>query len=149
TLRVPWAKQACTTRAVSSGTGGMGRVLSDTKPPLASGGGCCGAYSVPDSAFTPFFFFPSPPVSNPRKSPISAPRVASAQRVTIRLFVLIDLWSQANYLPREVRSWPWERFVCWLELFGQVDRVEAPTVDDAFYFISAAGSSATLHFSES
>jgi len=66
----------------------------------------------------------------------------------MRPFVLIDLWSQANYLPREVRSWPWERFVCWLELFGQVDRVEAPAVDDAFYFISAAGPSATFHFSE-
>jgi putative transposase len=56
----------------------------------------------------------------------------------MRPLVLIDLWSQANYLPREARSWPWERFVSWLELFGQVDRVEAPTEDDAFYFIECA-----------
>jgi hypothetical protein len=66
----------------------------------------------------------------------------------MRPFVLIDLWSQASYLPREVRSWPWERFVSWLELFGQVDRVETPTEDDAFVFISAAGPSATFLFSK-
>ena len=63
----------------------------------------------------------------------------------MRPFVLIDLWSQASHLPREVRSWPWERFVSWLELFGQVNRAEEPTEDDAFYFISAAGPSVTFH----
>jgi len=39
---------------------------------------------------------------------------------SMRVFILIDLASQADSLPREVREWGNERLVSWFRLFGEV-----------------------------
>jgi hypothetical protein len=38
----------------------------------------------------------------------------------MRYFVLLDLLTQADYLPPEMQTWPQERFLSWLRLFGEV-----------------------------
>ena len=38
----------------------------------------------------------------------------------MRYFVLLDLLTQADYLPPEMQDWPQERFLSWLALFGEV-----------------------------
>lgn len=44
---------------------------------------------------------------------------AHQEGATLHVFHLIDLWSQAHYIPREVRR-PHERFLAWLRLYGDV-----------------------------
>jgi hypothetical protein len=38
----------------------------------------------------------------------------------MRNFVLIDLRTQAEFLPPEMQQWSQERFLSWLRLFGEV-----------------------------
>lgn len=38
----------------------------------------------------------------------------------MRYFVLIDLRTQAEFLPPEMQQWSQERFLSWLRLFGEV-----------------------------
>ncbi len=38
----------------------------------------------------------------------------------MRYFVLVDLITQAECLPREMQSWSQERMLSWLGLFGEV-----------------------------
>lgn len=38
----------------------------------------------------------------------------------MRYFVLLDLRTQAKYLPPEMQLWSQERFLSWLRLFGEV-----------------------------
>lgn len=38
----------------------------------------------------------------------------------MRYFVLVDLLTQADYLPPEMQGWSQERFLSWLRLFGEV-----------------------------
>lgn len=38
----------------------------------------------------------------------------------MRYFVLLDLRTQAEMLPPEMQTWPQERFLSWLGLFGEV-----------------------------
>ena len=38
----------------------------------------------------------------------------------MRYFVLIDLRTQAEFLPPEIQQWSQERFLSWLRLFGEV-----------------------------
>jgi len=38
----------------------------------------------------------------------------------MHVFVLVDLEAQAEQLPAAVRTWPPERFVSWLQLYGEV-----------------------------
>lgn len=67
----------------------------------------------------------------------------------MRSFVLIDLWSQAAYLPAEIRAWPLERFLRWLELFGEVERIEIPFPGPpSFCFRSAVGLHTTFRYSD-
>jgi hypothetical protein len=40
--------------------------------------------------------------------------------VSVRSFVLVDLVSQADYIPHEVRAWPRERILTWLAQYGEV-----------------------------
>lgn len=42
----------------------------------------------------------------------------------MRPFVLVDLYSQMPYLPREMRSWPRERVLMWMRLFGEVWQIQ-------------------------
>jgi hypothetical protein len=39
-----------------------------------------------------------------------------------RPFILIDLDSQAEFLPVEIRTWTLDRFLAWLRPFGAVDQ---------------------------
>ena len=38
----------------------------------------------------------------------------------MRPFILLDLYSQRDFIPREVRTWPRQRVLGWLRLFGEV-----------------------------
>jgi len=42
----------------------------------------------------------------------------------VRSFTLVDLVSQAEYIPRDVRAWPRERILAWLAQYGEVWRIE-------------------------
>jgi hypothetical protein len=44
----------------------------------------------------------------------------------MRVFVLVDLDTQAERLPPEVRTWPPERFLSWLQLSGELVEFDAP-----------------------
>jgi hypothetical protein len=44
----------------------------------------------------------------------------------MRVFVLVDLDTQAERLPTEVRTWPPERFLSWLQLSGELVEFDAP-----------------------
>lgn len=63
-------------------------------------------------------------------------------------FRLIDLWSQADAIPRHVRR-PRERFLAWLRLYGEVRESPSPTLGAqdglmTYYFVSPYGLNATL-----
>ena len=38
----------------------------------------------------------------------------------MRPFILLDLYSQADFIPQEVRSWPRQRMLAWLCQYGEV-----------------------------
>lgn len=44
----------------------------------------------------------------------------------MRVFVLVDLDTQAEWLPSEVRAWRPERFLSWLQLYGEMVEFDAP-----------------------
>ncbi len=44
----------------------------------------------------------------------------------MRVFVLVDLDTQAERLPLEVRAWPPERFLSWLQFYGELVEFDAP-----------------------
>lgn len=49
----------------------------------------------------------------------------------MRYFVLIDLRTQAEFLPPEMQQWSQERFLSWLRLFGEVLPWPLPRFTDA------------------
>jgi hypothetical protein len=65
-----------------------------------------------------------------------------------RAFVLVDLWSQADYIPRKIRRWPRERILQWLAQYGEVWQVLTPMDDSAFWFRSWWGISATFRLTQ-
>ena len=38
----------------------------------------------------------------------------------MRPFILLDLTSQAEFIPHEVRTWPRQRVLAWLRQYGEV-----------------------------
>jgi hypothetical protein len=38
----------------------------------------------------------------------------------MRPFILLDLYSQADYIPPEMRTWPRQRVLDWMRQFGEV-----------------------------
>jgi hypothetical protein len=66
----------------------------------------------------------------------------------MRPFVLIDLWSQARFIPEEIRGWTEEQFIQWLERFGAVERIELPALYETHcYFRSVCGPCSTFRIS--
>jgi hypothetical protein len=49
----------------------------------------------------------------------------------VREFVLIDLQSQLPYLPPRMRTWPRERLLRWLAVWGEVRKIEQLSYPDA------------------
>jgi hypothetical protein len=44
----------------------------------------------------------------------------------MRRFVLIDLWSQTEYIPVAVRRFTPSQFLAWLSQYGEVDEYSVP-----------------------
>ncbi len=58
-------------------------------------------------------------------------------------FILVDLATQMPYIPDIARTWPRERILAWLRVWGEVHKVEWPQVssDDDYTFCSWVGCS--------
>jgi hypothetical protein len=41
-------------------------------------------------------------------------------RLGMRPFILLDLYSQAEFIPHEVRTWPRQHVLAWLRQYGEV-----------------------------
>jgi hypothetical protein len=62
----------------------------------------------------------------------------------MRPFILLDLHSQADYIPHEVRTWPRDRVVTWLRQFGDVREWTLPTGHIAAQFQAPTGLECTF-----
>lgn len=43
-----------------------------------------------------------------------------------REFILVDLYTQMPYLPRVARTWPRDRLLAWLSVWGEVRAIDYP-----------------------
>jgi hypothetical protein len=62
----------------------------------------------------------------------------------MRPFILLDLNSQADFIPREVRVWPRQRVVAWLRQFGDVREWSTPFGETAAVFRTPTGLTTTF-----
>jgi hypothetical protein len=68
-----------------------------------------------------------------------------------RPFILLDLTSQADYIPHETRRWPQRRMFAWLRQYGEV--LEFPVraednVEMAAMFIAPTGLTTTFFLTD-
>lgn len=49
----------------------------------------------------------------------------------MRPFILLDLYSQADFIPQEVRTWPRQRVLAWLRQYGDVQEFSVPYMHGA------------------
>lgn len=68
-----------------------------------------------------------------------------------RPFILLELTSQADYIPHEVRRWPRRQMFAWLRQYGEV--LEFPVqagdnVEAAAMFIAPTGLTTTFFFTD-
>jgi len=72
------------------------------------------------------------------------------RRMRMRGFVVVDLFTQADYVPQEIRTPP-ERFVAWLRQYGRVETwpvYRDGQVKDVYAFRSASDLEATFWFDD-
>ena len=62
----------------------------------------------------------------------------------MRPFVLLDLYSQADFIPQEVRTWPRQRVLGWLRQYGEVREWPMPFGDVASEFRAPSGLTTTF-----
>jgi hypothetical protein len=62
----------------------------------------------------------------------------------MRPFILLDLNSQADFIPREVRTWPRQRVVSWLRQFGEVVEWTNPAGQTVARFTARTGLTTTF-----
>jgi hypothetical protein len=77
--------------------------------------------------------------------------VIGSKGENMRRFVLIDLWSQIEYIPIAVRRFTSAQFVDWLRQYGEVRAVTVPLPNGQSrhgYFTSPYGPQATFVYDE-
>ena len=62
----------------------------------------------------------------------------------MRPFILLDLYSQADFIPQEVRTWPRQRVLAWLRQYGEVREWPMPVGDVASEFRAPSGLTTTF-----
>jgi hypothetical protein len=62
----------------------------------------------------------------------------------MRPFILLDLYSQAAFIPPEVRRWPRLRLLGWLRQYGEVQEWPLPFGDMASEFRAPSGLTTTF-----
>lgn len=81
------------------------------------------------------------------KAVAGAQGVEGARSPKQREFILIDLTTQMRFLPQVVRTWPRERLLAWLRVWGEVDevtRMGRRQVKDTYAFCSWVGRRTTF-----
>jgi hypothetical protein len=66
----------------------------------------------------------------------------------MRHFILLDLYSQADYIPPEVRTWPRQRVLDWMSQYGEVQEWPLPRGETASQFRAPTGLATTFMLTE-
>ena len=66
----------------------------------------------------------------------------------MRPFILLDLYSQADCIPPEVRTWPRHCVLTWMRQFGEVREWPLPSGETAAQFRALSGLTTTFVLSE-
>jgi len=71
-------------------------------------------------------------------------QVRNVGRLEMRPFILLDLYSQAAFIPPDVRTWPRQRVRGWLRQYGEVQEWPLPFGDMASEFRAPSGLTTTF-----
>jgi hypothetical protein len=66
----------------------------------------------------------------------------------MQLFILLDLSSQADCIPPEVRAWPRQRVLDWMRQYGEVREWPLPFTGTASEFRAPTGLATTFVLTE-
>ncbi|HEV2459582.1 MAG TPA: hypothetical protein VGS80_14595 [Ktedonobacterales bacterium] len=66
----------------------------------------------------------------------------------MRPFILLDLYSQTDYIPPEMRTWPRRRVLDWMRQYGEVHEWPLPHRGTASLFRAPTGLTTTFNLTE-